>query len=114
VLTQPLGCAGALVVLVMALAALGADFVAPYDPEAIDFASMLGAPSLDHPLGTDAFGRDVLSRVIFGARTALAIGFLSSSSAARWAPSSASPPPISAAVSTSRCRGSPTSCSPSR
>jgi len=61
VLTQPLGAAGALVVLVMALAALGADFVAPYDPEAIDFASMLGAPSLDHPLGTDAFGRDVLS-----------------------------------------------------
>ncbi len=78
ILTQPLGAFGALVVLVMAAAALGADFVAPYDPEAIDFASMLGAPSLDHPLGTDAFGRDVLSRIIFGARTALAIGFISS------------------------------------
>jgi len=76
--TQPLGTLGAVVVLVMAVSALGADLIAPYDPEAIDFSAMLGAPSLDHLLGTDAFGRDVLSRVIYGARTALAIGFISS------------------------------------
>jgi peptide/nickel transport system permease protein len=78
VATQPLGAFGAVVIAIMALAALGADFISPYDPEEIDFASMLAVPSLDHPLGTDAFGRDVLARIIYGARTALAIGFISS------------------------------------
>jgi len=78
VTTQPLGAFGAVVIAIMALAALGADLISPYDPEEIDFASMLAVPSLDHPLGTDAFGRDVLARIIYGARTALAIGFISS------------------------------------
>jgi peptide/nickel transport system permease protein len=78
VLAQPLGALGALVILVMAVAAVSADWISPYDPEAIDFGAMLGAPSLDHPLGTDAFGRDMLARCIYGARTALAIGFISS------------------------------------
>jgi len=75
---QPLGAAAFAVILIMTLAALFADWVAPYDPIAIDFEAMLAAPSPQHPLGTDAFGRDILSRIIYGARTAFSIGFLSS------------------------------------
>jgi peptide/nickel transport system permease protein len=77
-IAQPLGAAGAVVILVMAVAAVLAERVAPYDPLAIDFGAMLAGPSLDHWFGTDAFGRDIFTRVIYGARTALAIGFLSS------------------------------------
>jgi peptide/nickel transport system permease protein len=62
----------------MGLAAISAEAIAPYEPEVIDFGAMLMAPSLDHPFGTDAFGRDILTRIIYGARTALTIGFLSS------------------------------------
>jgi peptide/nickel transport system permease protein len=62
----------------MGLAAAFADLVAPYDPVAIDFGAMLAPPQAEHWLGTDAFGRDILTRIIYGARTALSIGFLSS------------------------------------
>jgi peptide/nickel transport system permease protein len=75
---QPLGAAGLIVILAMGLAAISAEAIAPYEPEVIDFGAMLMAPSLDHPFGTDAFGRDILTRIIYGARTALTIGFLSS------------------------------------
>jgi len=75
---QPLGTLGLLVILLMAAAALGADLVSPYDPEAADFAAMLAPPSPDHILGTDSFGRDILTRLLFGARTALTIGLASS------------------------------------
>jgi peptide/nickel transport system permease protein len=78
VLTQPLGTAGLLVIVAMAVAAAFAPWVAPYDPLAVDYGAMLAAPSMEHWFGTDAFGRDVLSRIIYGARTALAIGFISS------------------------------------
>lgn len=77
-LAQPLGAAGAIAITAMGLAAVFAERVAPYDPVAIDFGAMLAAPSVEHWFGTDAFGRDILTRVIYGARTALAIGFLSS------------------------------------
>lgn len=76
--TQPLGAAGLIVVLVMMAAGIFADQVAPYDPVAMDYMAMLAPPSSEHFFGTDAFGRDVLSRVIHGARTALLIGLLSS------------------------------------
>lgn len=76
--TQPLGAIALVVILAMFMAGLFAEVVAPYDPLDVDFAAMLGAPSREHWLGTDAFGRDVLSRIIYGARTALAVGFLSS------------------------------------
>ncbi|PZW48059.1 peptide/nickel transport system permease protein [Humitalea rosea] len=78
IMAQPLGAAGLVVILVMAAAAIFANVVAPYDPEAIDFLAMLSPPSMEHPLGADAFGRDILTRIIYGARTALTIGFLSS------------------------------------
>ena len=76
--TQKLGALSLLAVIVMMLCAAFAEYVAAYDPEAIDFASMLAPPGAEHPLGTDAFGRDILTRLIYGARTALAIGCLSS------------------------------------
>jgi peptide/nickel transport system permease protein len=77
-LAQPLGAAGLFVIVVMAAAAALAPWVAPYDPLAVDYGAMLAAPSAEHWFGTDAFGRDVLSRIIYGARTALAIGFIAS------------------------------------
>ncbi|MFZ1058079.1 MAG: ABC transporter permease, partial [Candidatus Rokuibacteriota bacterium] len=47
----------------------------PYNPVAVDFGGMLAAPSAKHWLGTDAFGRDVLSRLLYGSQTALIVGF---------------------------------------
>ncbi len=75
---QPLGAISAVVVLAMMIAGIFSRWVAPYDPLAIDFGAILAAPSWDHWAGTDAFGRDVFSRLIYGARTALVIGFFSS------------------------------------
>jgi len=62
----------------MMIAGIFCEWVAPYDPLAIDFASLLTAPACDHWCGTDAFGRDICSRLIYGSRTALVIGFTSS------------------------------------
>jgi len=77
-LHQPLGAAGLLFIVVMAFAAIFAPWVTPYDPLTVDYAGMLAAPSWEHWMGTDSFGRDVFSRIIYGARTALAVGFLAS------------------------------------
>ena len=71
---RPLGAIGAVIITVMVIMAATAGFVAPHDPLATDYAAMLGPPSADHWLGTDAFGRDVLSRIIYGSRTALLVG----------------------------------------
>lgn len=65
---------GGFLVLVVALVALGADFVAPFDPLKNDFRARLQPPSGLHWFGTDHFGRDILSRVIFGGRLSLEIG----------------------------------------
>ena len=78
VLQQPLGTAGLVVIVMMILAAAFAPWVAPYDPLTVDYANILAPPSPDHLLGTDNFGRDVFSRIIYGSQTALAVGFLSS------------------------------------
>ena len=72
---RPLGAIGAAVVVLMIVVAAFAGVLAPYDPVAVDFGAMLARPSALHWLGTDAFGRDVLSRLIFGSRTALFVGF---------------------------------------
>ena len=63
--------------VIFALAAIFAPFVAPYDPEAVDLGAVYAAPSPAHWLCTDALGRDILSRLIYGARTALLITTLS-------------------------------------
>lgn len=73
---QPLGAIGGLVILMMFIAAIFAEWVAPYHPTQIDFMARLVPPSPEHPLGTDGFGRDIFSRVIYGARTAMTVGFV--------------------------------------
>jgi peptide/nickel transport system permease protein len=72
---HPVGAAGLVVILGLMVVAFLAPWIAPYDPVANDFGSMFKSPTFRHWAGTDAYGRDVLSRVIFGARTALLIGF---------------------------------------
>lgn len=67
---------GSAMMLVLVLAAILAPVVAPYDPFAQDFLATLQPPSLAHPFGTDNVGRDILSRVIYGARIDLFIGFM--------------------------------------
>lgn len=71
---RPLGAAGAAIIALMVVVAAGANVLAPYDPLATDYGAMLGPPGAAHWLGTDAFGRDVLSRIIYGSRTALLVG----------------------------------------
>ena len=75
---QPLGTVSFFIIIVMMFAGLFSELVAPYDPLTIDFASILGPPSLQHWCGTDAYGRDICSRLIYGSRTALVIGFTAS------------------------------------
>jgi peptide/nickel transport system permease protein len=75
---RPLGTIGAVIIVVMIFAAAFADVVAPYGPNEGEFTGLPTAPSLEHLLGTDPFGRDVFSRVLYGARTALLVGFTSS------------------------------------
>jgi len=72
---QPLGTVGLMLVLVMALSGLSAEWIAPYSPTSNDFAAMTEPPSWAHLMGTDQFGRDLFSRIVFGARTALIVGF---------------------------------------
>ena len=76
-LREPVVTLGILIVLVIAFAGLTAEWIAPYNPTSNDFDAMTQAPSWAHLLGTDQFGRDILSRIIFGARTALIVGFSS-------------------------------------
>jgi len=75
---QPLGALALVAILAMLAAGIFARFIAPANPVDIDFAAVLSPPSAAHLFGTDNFGRDILSRIIYGARTALIIGFTSS------------------------------------
>ena len=72
---QPLGFIGGVVVIMFILMAIFANYITPYDPEASSYQHMLSAPNSQFLLGTDDFGRDVLTRIIYGARTALLVGF---------------------------------------
>src|SRR5947208_2018053 len=76
--TKPLGAAGAAIIVLMTLAAIFADLIAPYDAYELNQRLQFRAPTLAHWLGTDEFGRDVLTRLIYGARIALFIGLASS------------------------------------
>lgn len=64
------------IVAALITAALLAPFIAPYDPLRIDVRAVLSPPSAGHPFGTDELGRDVLSRMIWGSRISLKVGFL--------------------------------------
>ena len=74
---NPLGAAGGSVVIIMILMAAFAEVVTVYDPTRNNFGAMLEAPSAEYWLGTDQFGRDLYTRIVFGARTALLVGFAS-------------------------------------
>jgi peptide/nickel transport system permease protein len=74
---RPLGAVGAVIVLLNLFVAATANLIAPYDPLATDYGAMLARPSAAHWLGTDAFGRDVLTRILYGSRTAMLVGFVS-------------------------------------
>lgn len=66
----------ALFLLLLVLAAVFAEIVAPHDPNAVDFTALRQPPSPAHLMGTDEIGRDIFSRVIFGARVSLAVGII--------------------------------------
>jgi len=68
---------GGAIVLVLALMAVAAPLVSPHDPHKPDVKRILESPSTRHWLGTDQIGRDVLSRMLYGARVSLAVGFVS-------------------------------------
>jgi peptide/nickel transport system permease protein len=72
-----LAAAGLFVLCAVALVALFAPLIAPYDPNANDYSEILAGPSAYHLLGTDPVGRDILSRLIYGARVSLSVGLIS-------------------------------------
>ena len=67
---------GGMLVLGVFVVAIFAPWIAPYDPSAIDIKNILVGPSAVHPFGTDDLGRDVLSRMIWGSRVSLEVGFV--------------------------------------
>jgi glutathione transport system permease protein len=68
--------AGGICILLLILIGLAAPVIAPYDPVEQNYDHILEGPSLQHPFGTDNFGRDILSRVMYGARISLRLGLL--------------------------------------
>ncbi len=72
----PLMIVGAVMVLTIVLLALFAPWIAPYDPADIDVSVILMPPSWQHWCGTDTLGRDIFSRMLYGARVSLAVGFV--------------------------------------
>lgn len=72
-----LALAGLVLILIFMLMAVFAPLIAPYDPYRIDENAVLSPPSAEHPLGTDSFGRDVLSRMVYGARISFKVGLIS-------------------------------------
>ena len=77
ILGNKLALAGTIMSIVVVVAAVGADLIAPHDPVAQNIANGLAPPSWQHPFGTDRFGRDVLSRTIHGSRVSLLVAFTS-------------------------------------
>ena len=73
---QPLGATGAVTIILLVFCAVFADFISFYDPENANFDHMFIAPSSEYILGTDQFGRDIWSRLAYGARTALFVGVI--------------------------------------
>jgi peptide/nickel transport system permease protein len=71
-----LAVAGGVIVVILLLVAVCAPLLSPYDPNSIDRDQILEPPSMSHLFGTDDLGRDVLSRMVFGSRISLAVGFV--------------------------------------
>jgi len=77
VLAQKSGLFGIILAGAVLLCALLAPWIAPYDPYAMNMDEALQSPSLAHPMGTDVFGRDVMSRLVFGARISMEVSVFS-------------------------------------
>ncbi len=75
-LNNPLTLIGLIIIASILLLALIAPLIAPYDPDAIDVKAILLSPSSQHWMGTDGLGRDVFSRMLYGARISLMVGFV--------------------------------------
>ncbi len=75
-LKHRLGTASLIIILFLAVLAVFAPYIAPYDPLEINVDNILQPPSLDHPLGTDLLGRDVLSRMIYASRISLEVSLV--------------------------------------
>jgi peptide/nickel transport system permease protein len=75
-LSNPLVLIGFIIITSILLLAIIAPLIAPYDPDAIDVKAILLSPSSQHFMGTDGLGRDVFSRMLYGARISLMVGFV--------------------------------------
>ena len=75
-MSRPAGAVGLVIVVVVMVTALAAPWISPYNPLAVDLSQKLLPPSAAHWFGTDPTGRDIFSRVVWGARPSLAVGFL--------------------------------------
>jgi peptide/nickel transport system permease protein len=75
-LRRPLAVVSLVVILVFVAVALFAPYIAPYRAAKTDFDTLLAHPSWQHPFGTDELGRDVFSRLVWGARVSITVGFL--------------------------------------
>ncbi|MBN1188843.1 MAG: ABC transporter permease [Dehalococcoidales bacterium] len=73
---RPVNVAGLIIILLLLICAIFPSLLTSYDPNKMDLRSTLLEPSRDHLLGTDALGRDMLSRIIYGARTAVMVGLV--------------------------------------
>jgi peptide/nickel transport system permease protein len=76
ILKNPLALAGLIIIGIISFMAIFAPWIAPFDPDAIDVKNILLSPSATHLMGTDGLGRDVYSRMLFGARISLLVGIV--------------------------------------
>lgn len=76
-ISNPVSVVGLLMLILILFSTIFASYLTPYDPLQRDTPARLSAPSWNHPMGTDALGRDILSRVLHGGRVSLKVGFFS-------------------------------------
>lgn len=74
--SRPLNVVSGTIIAIMVLMAIGADWIAPYSYDKISLLEQWQGPSASHLLGTDQYGRDILSRIIYGSRISLVVGFV--------------------------------------
>ena len=74
--TNPLGCTGLVMVILIVVSAIGADWIAPYDYKALDVKARFSGPTMAHYFGTDNLGRDTFSRTLYGGRVALSVALI--------------------------------------
>lgn len=73
---NPVAMTGFVILVLVILSAVFAPLLAPYDPSYMDYAALKAKPSMAHPLGCDHLGRDILSRILYGGRYSLSLGFI--------------------------------------